>query len=163
MAYSKTELKSNGNKWSPCFKSFSMGNTSDKCLPTFINLTCFMEIPNSMRIIHITSLLTELALSLYKDDAIASLYSLLASVYAYFSSSIWWMQNIWSEVDLKHLLVTNFSTRNTVPTQTAIIVSPSKQLWLSLTSNVWYLGLKLPNSPQSENARHLLRVPLSYI
>jgi len=62
----------------------------------------------------------------------------------------------------KSLLVKNFSTRNIVPTNTAIKVSPSKQLWLSLTSNVWYLGLKLPNSPQSENAWHLFRVPLPY-
>jgi hypothetical protein len=65
--------------------------------------------------------------------------------------------------DLKLLLVTNFSTRNIMPTHTAVTVSPSKQLWLSLTRNVWYFGLKLPNSPQSQNARHLLRVPLTYI
>jgi len=59
MAYSKAKLKSNGNKASPCFKPFLIGNMSDKCLLTvlqvvfrhiFISLTSFIGIPNSMRI-----------------------------------------------------------------------------------------------------------------
>jgi len=32
MAYSKAELKSNGNRASPGFKPFLIGNTSDKCM-----------------------------------------------------------------------------------------------------------------------------------
>jgi hypothetical protein len=34
MAYSKTKLKSNGDRASPCFKPFLIGNISDKFLPT---------------------------------------------------------------------------------------------------------------------------------
>jgi len=34
MAYSKAKLKSNGDKASPCFKTFLIGNISDKSLPT---------------------------------------------------------------------------------------------------------------------------------
>jgi len=34
MAYSKAELKSNGDKASPYFKPFVIGNMSDKLLPT---------------------------------------------------------------------------------------------------------------------------------
>jgi hypothetical protein len=55
---------------SPCFKPFLIGNLSDTFLPTrtliyvalrliFTNLTNFLGIPNSMRILHKTSLLTE--------------------------------------------------------------------------------------------------------
>jgi hypothetical protein len=33
MAYSTANLKSNGNKPSPCYKPFLIGNMSDKCLP----------------------------------------------------------------------------------------------------------------------------------
>jgi len=35
MAYSKAKVKSNGNKASPCFKPFLIGNMSDTCLPTW--------------------------------------------------------------------------------------------------------------------------------
>jgi hypothetical protein len=34
MAYSKAKLKSNGDRASPCFKPFLIGNISDKFLPT---------------------------------------------------------------------------------------------------------------------------------
>ena len=34
MAYSKAKLKSNGDRASPCFKPFLIGNMSDKFLPT---------------------------------------------------------------------------------------------------------------------------------
>jgi len=34
MAYSKAKLKSNGDRVSPCFKPFLIGNMSDKFLPT---------------------------------------------------------------------------------------------------------------------------------
>jgi len=70
MAYSKAKLKSNGDKAPPCFKPFLIGNMSDKFLPTrtvlyvsgrhiFISLTSFMGIPNSLRILYKTFLLTE--------------------------------------------------------------------------------------------------------
>ena len=63
MAYSKAKLKSNGDRASPCFKPFLIGNISDKFLPTrtllyvsirhiFISLTSFLGIPNSMRILY---------------------------------------------------------------------------------------------------------------
>ena len=63
-------LKSNGDRASPCFKPFLIGNMSDKFLPTrtllyvsvrhiFITLTSFLGTPNSMRILYKTSLLTE--------------------------------------------------------------------------------------------------------
>jgi hypothetical protein len=34
MAYSKAKLKSDGNKASPCFNPFLIGDISDRCLPT---------------------------------------------------------------------------------------------------------------------------------
>jgi hypothetical protein len=57
MAYSKVKVKRNGDRASPCFKPFLIGNVSDRCLPTrtllyvslrhiFINFTSFMGIPN---------------------------------------------------------------------------------------------------------------------
>jgi hypothetical protein len=33
MAYSKAKLKSSGDRASPCFRPFWIGNLSDKCLP----------------------------------------------------------------------------------------------------------------------------------
>ena len=68
--YSKAELKNDGDKASPCFKAFLIGNMSDKCLlsrtplqisfrRTFISLTSFMGIPDSMRMFYKTSLLTK--------------------------------------------------------------------------------------------------------
>ena len=70
MAYSKAKLKSIGVRASPCFRPFLTGNLSDTFLPTrtllyasvrlvFINLTRFLGIPNSMRNLYKTSLLTE--------------------------------------------------------------------------------------------------------
>jgi hypothetical protein len=70
MAYSKAKLNSNGDRASPYFKQFLIGNISDKFLPTrtllyvsfrhiFISLTSFLGIPNSMRILYKASLLTE--------------------------------------------------------------------------------------------------------
>ena len=70
MAHSKAKLKHNGDKASPGFKPFLTGNVSDKRLPTqtllevsfkhiFISLTSFIGIPNSMKIVYTTSLLTE--------------------------------------------------------------------------------------------------------
>ena len=35
MAYSKVKLKSNGDRATPCFKTFLIGNMSDKFLPTW--------------------------------------------------------------------------------------------------------------------------------
>ena len=106
MAYSTAQLKSNGNEASPCFKPFLTENMSDKFLPTwsllylsfkhiFVSLTTFIGIPNSMRILYKTSLLTELKafLKFIKSWCTASFYS-------YFFSCICLMQNIWSVVDL---------------------------------------------------------------
>src|SRR5215510_3091168 len=56
MASSKAKLKSNGDRSSPCFKPFLIGNISDKFLPTrnllyvsvrhiFISFTSFLGIP----------------------------------------------------------------------------------------------------------------------
>ena len=64
MAYSKAKLKSNGDRASPCFKPFLIGNMSDKFLPTrtllyvsvrhiFTSLTSFLGIPNSRRILYL--------------------------------------------------------------------------------------------------------------
>ena len=60
MAYSKAKLKSNGDKASPFFKAFIVGNKSDKFLlcrtllyvsfrHNFISLTSFMAVPYSNR------------------------------------------------------------------------------------------------------------------
>jgi hypothetical protein len=38
MAYSKAKLKSNGDRESPCFRPFLIGNAPDKCLPIRILL-----------------------------------------------------------------------------------------------------------------------------
>jgi len=62
MAYYKAKLKRNGDRASPCFKPFLIGNISDKFLTTrnllyvsvrhiFINLTSSLGITNSMRIL----------------------------------------------------------------------------------------------------------------
>ena len=70
MAYSKTKLKSNGNKRSPSFKRFLIGNMLHKCLSTrtliyvsvrhiFISLTSFMGIAITLRILYKTSVLIE--------------------------------------------------------------------------------------------------------
>jgi len=70
MAYSRAELKYSGDKASPCFKTFLVGNKSEISLPTqtllyvsfshiFISLTSVMGMPNSMRILYKTSLLNE--------------------------------------------------------------------------------------------------------
>jgi len=70
MAYSKEKIKSNGDNGSPYAKPFSIGNMSEKCLPTrtmlqdsfihiFIWLTSAMGIPNAMKIVYNISILTE--------------------------------------------------------------------------------------------------------
>jgi hypothetical protein len=64
MVYSKAKLKSSGDRVSPCFKPLLIGNMSDRFLRTwtllyvsvrhvFISLTCFMRIPDSIRILGI--------------------------------------------------------------------------------------------------------------
>jgi len=104
MAYSKAKLKSNGIKTSLCLKPFLTGNMLDKCLPTqtllqvsfrynFISLTSFMRIPNSMRMLFKTLLLTVLQAFL---KSIKSQCTVL--LYYPFFSSMWWMQNIGSVV-----------------------------------------------------------------
>jgi len=109
MTYSKAKLKSNGDRASPCFKPFLIGNLSDNFLPTrtllyvsvrhiFISLTSFLGIPNSIRILYKTSLLTE---SYAFSKSIKSWCT--ASLYSHFFSSICRMQNIWSVVDLLRL------------------------------------------------------------
>jgi hypothetical protein len=70
MAYSTATLKTSGDKASPYFKPFWMGKLSNKWLPMWtllyvsfkhilISWTNFMGIPNFMRILYNTSLLTE--------------------------------------------------------------------------------------------------------
>ena len=65
MGYSKAKLKSNGDRASPCFKPFLIGNISDTFLPTrtllyvsvkhnLTSLTSFLGTPNSMRILYKT-------------------------------------------------------------------------------------------------------------
>jgi hypothetical protein len=62
MTYPKAKMKSNGDRESPCFKPFLIGNMPDKFLPTlthpyvsvrqiFIGLSSFLGIPKSIRII----------------------------------------------------------------------------------------------------------------
>jgi hypothetical protein len=74
MAFSKSKLKSNGDRASPCFKPFLIRNVSDKFLPArsllfvavrhiFISLTSSMGIPDSTRILYKTSVLTESIIS----------------------------------------------------------------------------------------------------
>jgi hypothetical protein len=70
MAYSKAKLKSSGDKASHCFRSVWIGKLSDKGLPiqtllyvSFKHIltspSSFMGNPNSVRILHNTSLLIE--------------------------------------------------------------------------------------------------------
>jgi hypothetical protein len=59
MAYPKTKLEINGDKASPCFIPFWIGKLSENYLHIWTSLTNFMGIPNSMRILYNTSLLTE--------------------------------------------------------------------------------------------------------
>jgi hypothetical protein len=70
MAYSKTKLKSSGDKASPYFRPFRKGKLSDKFLRVLalvyvsfkrilVSLTSFKGTPNSIRILYNTSLLTE--------------------------------------------------------------------------------------------------------
>jgi hypothetical protein len=62
MAYSKGELKSSGDKASPCFRPFWIGKLSDKCLPMqtliyvsfthiVISVTGFMGTPHCENIV----------------------------------------------------------------------------------------------------------------
>jgi hypothetical protein len=65
MVQSKAKLKSNGDRASPRFRPFRIGNASDKCLSIWIllqislkqiliRLTSFIDIPNSMRMFYNT-------------------------------------------------------------------------------------------------------------
>jgi hypothetical protein len=66
MAYSETKLESSGDKASPCFQPFCIGNLTDKCLhlqtllyvslkDKLISLANFMGTPNSIRILYNSS------------------------------------------------------------------------------------------------------------
>ena len=105
MTYSKAKLKSSGDKASPCFRLFLIGYLSDKCLPTrtllhvsfrhiVVSITNFRGMPNSVRILLKTSLVTEYAFL----KSTSSWWTALE--YFQFFSSIWRMQDIWSVVDL---------------------------------------------------------------
>jgi hypothetical protein len=70
MTYSKANLKSSGDKASPCLRPFLIGKLSENCLPIqtllyvsfehiLISPTNFTGTPNSMRILYNTSLFTE--------------------------------------------------------------------------------------------------------
>ena len=54
MAYSKAKLNSNGDRASPCFKPFLIGNMSDKFLPTRTLLRV------SVRVAHYKGYITQL-------------------------------------------------------------------------------------------------------
>jgi hypothetical protein len=67
MAYSKAKLESSGDKASHCFRPFWIGQLSHKCLPIqtslylsfkhiLISLSSFMATPNSIRILHNTTI-----------------------------------------------------------------------------------------------------------
>jgi hypothetical protein len=71
MTYSKAELKGIGDKASPCFRPFSIGKLTDKCLHmwtclyisfkhSLARLSSVMGTPNSVRILYSTSILTNL-------------------------------------------------------------------------------------------------------
>ena len=106
MAYSKAKLNNNGDRASPYFKPYLIGNISDKFLPTrtllyvsvrhiFINLISFLGIPNSMRILYKTSLLTEslAVLMSIKTDA-------LPHCILFFPPQVFDECRIWSVVEL---------------------------------------------------------------
>ena len=87
MAYTNAKLKSNGDKTSPCFKPFFIGNMSDKCLSSqtllyvsfrhiFINL-------NTLRICNIYCLST--ATMVARTRLIVTLYYIACLVYLYHS------------------------------------------------------------------------------
>jgi hypothetical protein len=70
IASSRTKSKNNDDRVSACFKTFLIGNISDKFLPTrtrlyvsfghiFTNITSFTWIAISIRVLHKTSLLTD--------------------------------------------------------------------------------------------------------
>jgi len=70
IVHSEAKMKSSGDKASPCFRPFLVGNGSDTFLPIrtslyvsfkyiLISLTNFMLVPNSLTILYNTSLLTE--------------------------------------------------------------------------------------------------------
>jgi hypothetical protein len=70
MVHSKSKLKSNGNKASPCSSSFRIWIVSDKCVPIpillevsfkyiLINLSSYIGSLHSIRILYNTSLLNE--------------------------------------------------------------------------------------------------------
>jgi hypothetical protein len=63
MAYSKAKFKSKGDKASPCFRPFWMGNVLDKYLLGWTVLQvsfnhALMGTPNAMRILYNTTFLT---------------------------------------------------------------------------------------------------------
>jgi hypothetical protein len=71
---SKSKLKSNGNKASPCFRPFLIGNASDKYLPTqnllevlferiLISFTGYVGTPKSVRILYNTEKLHKFILN----------------------------------------------------------------------------------------------------
>jgi hypothetical protein len=110
MAYSKAKLKSNGNKASPCFKPYLIGNMSDKCLPTrtllkFYSDTFLLAFPVSWEYqtqweYYMTSLVTE---SLAFLNSIKSWYN--ASLYSHFYKVFdeCRIPRIWSLFDLLRL------------------------------------------------------------
>ena len=115
MAYSKAKLESKDDKASPCFKSFQIGKMIRRWLPTrnlleasfrhviIIILSCFMRMPNSMRILYKTSFLTQSQtfLKSIKSWCTASLYS----------HSFW---NIWRMPSIRSLYVTKTNKMHTL-------------------------------------------------
>jgi hypothetical protein len=104
MAYSKTKLKSSGDRSSPCFRPFWIGNLSDKCLPiwTLLYVSFKHILINLTTYIHGYLKLYETAVQYFPPHWIIVFSWSTASLFFHFFSSIWRMQKIWSVVDMLH-------------------------------------------------------------
>jgi len=108
MAFYKEKFKRIGDKTSPCFKPFLIGNMTDKYLSKrtmlflslrhiFISHTTLMGIPNWMRKVYNSYFLTDLQVCL---KAIRENSWCTGTLNCHFFSSIWRKQNVWSVIDM---------------------------------------------------------------
>jgi hypothetical protein len=103
MAYSKSKLKSSGDRASPCFRPFCIGKLSDKCLPmriyymfqlnTFYSTWLISWVPQTL-----WEYCTIVPSSL--NYALSWCIWCTVSSFSHFFSSIWQMQIMWSVVVL---------------------------------------------------------------
>jgi hypothetical protein len=127
MAYSKAKLKSSGERASPCFKLFLIGNLSDTFLPTwtllyvsdrhvFISLISFLGIPNSMRILYKTSLLTKSCIthiknSVFKNQSVALVVGMHVNTHIWTGCNcLWILRYLWCKRKLILIVLTEYST-----------------------------------------------------